>query len=662
MREPKHGLIAAGVVLFTLVGALLWISMITGPVRLLSGLLDARADLQRAERLISRGAFKEANLRTLSAGASLARARDGLSAGGPILSLARVVPAVDDALTEVPHLLEAAEHSVGALRGTLDVALNALRGPNQIVAEDPRGEGSVIRIDRVRELGDTISTVRNELRAAADALEKLNVKHLPRRLRPDIEDALSRARESDELLADAERGLAILPAFLGADGKRTYLLAMQNSAELRGTGGAILQFRLLEFDEGKPALVTTERGTAGSVYNVDRNRQRLDITLPEDAWYVNAIRDAQRFGNANWSPDWPLSAKLTVDYGRAAAENFPDVDFPDIDGVIGVDPVAMQQLMPGAGRYRTEKSGNRITAQRVVPFLLNRAYGSFPRPLFRRAVLRQVVNGFYQRLFAPARPSELVRGFGDALRTKHMQIWLADPLEEEFIRRMNWDGRVKPNKRGDYLAVVQQNVGGNKLDYFASMTNDVSIEIDGADALVSTDIEIRNGIFLPQSSWAMGNSGPLHRAMINVYVPQNAELVNAGAPASCPSPDYHSAACRRDDSPPGLVQWIGNDPPTHFEQGKKVWSTTLQIPVQRTGAVRFDYRVPGVLRTKDGRRLYRLVLQKQPKIRAEQTTVRLDLPDGARAVHAPGWERDGDVLMWDRPLTEDVVLEVSWAS
>jgi hypothetical protein len=661
VRQPKHGLIAAGAVFGTLIGALLWISMLTGPVRLLSGLLDARKDIQRAERLISRGAFRDANFRALSAAASLERARDGLSAGGPILSIARIVPAVDDALTEVPNLLEAADHSLGALRGTLHIALNALRGPDQIVAKDPSGEGSVIRVDRVRELGETVSRVRRELRAAADALRAVEVERLPRRLRPDIEDALSRAEEGDELLADAERGLAILPAFLGAEEKRTYVLAMQNSAELRGTGGAILQFRLLEIDNGRPSLVTTKRGTAGSIYNVDRNREQLDIPLPEDAWYVAAVPDAQRFGNANWSPDWPLSAELTVDYGRASAERFPDVDFPPIDGVIGVDPVAMQHLMPGAGRYRTENSGNRISAQRVVPFLLSRAYGAFPRPRSRRAVLRQVVNGFYERLFDPAHPSELVRGFGDALRTRHVQIWLADPVEQAFIRRMKWDGRVKPGKRGDYLAVVQQNVGGNKLDYFASMTNNVSIEIAGADALVSTEVEVRNGMFLPQSSWAMGNSGPLHRPMINVYVPETAELLGAGAPASCPSPDFNTAACRRNDSPPGLVQWVGDIPPTHFERGKKVWSATLQIPVQHTGSVTFDYRVPAAVHTQDGRQTYRLVLQKQPKVRAEQIRVRLALPDGASAIRAPGWTRDGDVLVWDRPLVEDVVLEVSWA-
>ena len=76
------------------------------------------------------------------------------------------------------------------------------------------------------------------------------------------------------------------------------------------------------------------------------------------------------------------------------------------------------------------------------------------------------------------------------------------------------------------------------------------------------------------------------------------------------------------------------------------------------------YDVPGVIRTVDGRSVYRLVLQHQPKAHPEEVRIRFTLPDGAAKVLAPGWEKanGGRELLWERTLNEDFVLEVSWQS
>ena len=101
-------------------------------------------------------------------------------------------------------------------------------------------------------------------------------------------------------------------------------------------------------------------------------------------------------------------------------------------------------------------------------------------------------------------------------------------------------------------------------------------------------------------------------------------------------------------------------PAEHRERGKRVWSATLEVPPQRGGALRLDYVVPRAVRAEDGRRVYRLVVQHQPKVHPETLDVRLRLPGGARAVRAPGWEGRGRELRWRGPLLNDMVLEVSW--
>lgn len=647
-RAP--GLASVAAVLAGFAGIFLWLALLSGPWRLATGLLDATEHFNQAEKKLSAQAMKAARYETLAGVAAAARARSGYEQGGPLLDVVSAIPTIDRALGQVDHLISAAELTGEAAQGTLDVAQNALRGPDKIIVKDPDDDkgGSRIRLDRIEEIAETIHNVREAIKGVGKELRSVEPLDLPKRVRPRIADGIAKADETDALLADAEAGFSILPAFLGADGPRTYVFGMQNSAEQRGPGGALLQYALLTIEDGKPELIDS----ASTIYEIDKNRQTLDIPLPEDAWYVAAIEDAQRFGNANWSPDWPLSAQVTTDYARASKATFPDPD-----GVIAVDPVLMKKLMEGTGRFQTDRYDIYMTEERVIHFLLYKAYATYPIPKVRRNHLRDVVDSFYANMLKPKHPTGLMEGFGSALAGKHMQVWLKDPKEQAFIERMNWDGAIEQDVKGDYLYVVEQNVGGNKLDYFTDHTNTIEVGFDGNDAAVTTSVTIDNRVFLPQPLYPMGDSGKevdsngFHRPMMNVYVPENAELRLATVEGT------------RLDTPPGAATWPAPDQPAqHMERSKKVWSATLEIPPQESGTFTLGYVVPDAVRERQGRKVYRLTVQRQPRVHPERLTIGITLPRGVTDVRAKGWKQQGDRLVWDRPLTKDVVLEVSWRS
>ena len=228
-----------------------------------------------------------------------------------------------------------------------------------------------------------------------------------------------------------------------------------------------------------------------------------------------------------------------------------------------------------------------------------------------------------------------------------MQIWLRDRREQRYVERMNWDGGIEPSREGDYLYVVEQNVGGNKLNYVERQLHEMDVRFEGESAIVSTSVEVSNDVVLPQPGYWLGDSEGLHLPMVNLYVPGRAQLVDARVSGTLlPRP------------PPAL--WTGALPPEHREKGKKVWSATLEVPPRRSGKVRFDYRVPRALSERAGRQVYRLSVQHQPKVRAEELRVNLTLPPGATGVRAKGWERRGALLVWRGTVEEDMVLRVSW--
>jgi hypothetical protein len=540
------------------------------------------------------------------------------------------------------------ELSAEAAVGTLSVADDVLQGG--VIRRDPDDDdSSFIDMARLEKAAETISGVGRAARAVVEELTTVDLDNLPARVHGRMARAIEDASEAVTRIDDVEDGLGILPGVLGADGPRTYVLGFQNPAEQRGTGGAILQFKLLRMDDGRLTLEDIRGGeAAGTVYNIDRERRTYDISLPDDAWIVEGIEDAQRFGNANWSPDWPLSARLMIRYAQRSAQEIKGLELPRLDGFIVVDPLAVQEMMSGVGRFKTARSGDLITPNNVVDFVLYKAYGKYPFPRRRRTVLAQIVDGFFRKALGSPQPAKLARGLGKALSAKNVQIWTRDPEVQAYVEHMNWDGGIERARRSDYLFVVEQNVGGNKLDYFDTHSNHVNVAIRGRDAFLSTKMGVRNGVFGPQPSWILGDAGPMHLPMMNLYVPRRAELLSwkvDGERVDHPAP----------------AAWSLDRPSEHLESGKKVWSATLQIPPTRAAAITFDYRVPEVVHKRGNRYVYRLVVQSQRKPRPENLTIRLAPPDGATDVSARGWKQDGEALVWDRPLEGDMTLVVSWS-
>ena len=142
----------------------------------------------------------------------------------------------------------------------------------------------------------------------------------------------------------------------------------------------------------------------------------------------------------------------------------------------------------------------------------------------------------------------------------------------------------------------------------------------------------------------------MHRPMINVYVQQDAGLLDAEVEGE-----------RLDLAADGIAAWPAeNRPAEHLELTKKVWSAVLQIPPQEKGLLRLRYVNPTAVKERDGRFNYHLVVQHQPKVFPEILELDIRLPDGARDVKAPGFEQRDGRLTLEKPLNRDLILEVSW--
>src|SRR5262249_11357567 len=124
--------------------------------------------------------------------------------------------------------------------------------------------------------------------------------------------------------------------FFGADGPRTYFLAMQNNADQRATGGDVLAYGFVRVDDGHLSLLS-----GGGITEIDDPNGFRNVDLPADLrWYLGHVtpRPRRRIANVNLTPNFPVVAQGWSALIKAATGR-------QIDGAFAIDPMAIAQLL-----------------------------------------------------------------------------------------------------------------------------------------------------------------------------------------------------------------------------------------------------------------------------------------------------------------------------
>ena len=287
--------------------------------------------------------------------------------------------------------------------------------------------------------------------------------------------------EFDEKLVTLQTGLRQGAAGARAtatllEGPRRYLLFAANNSEMRAGSGMFLSVGELETDGDRLRLndmrsVTSVDVPSGSVPLEGDVRDRWGWLAPNEEWrnlMLSPRFDAQA----------PLAAKMWEATGR-----------PPVDGVLVLDPFALQGLLLATGPV--EVDGRRVSADSVVQELLHDQYLRFTADEReeRREQLGRIARATFELLDA-GRWSipDLARGLLPAVRGRHLLAWSAHPREQEAWATAGVDGSLGPES----LLVAVLNRGGNKLDQFLQVSSDLDVAYSGADTVVTVRLTLAN--------------------------------------------------------------------------------------------------------------------------------------------------------------------------
>ncbi|WP_395728579.1 DUF4012 domain-containing protein [Nakamurella sp.] len=265
-----------------------------------------------------------------------------------------------------------------------------------------------------------------------------------------------------DLTEPTARVARMLPAALGADGPRSYLVVFQNLAEPRATGGIFGSYALVTADHGKVSMV--DQGPA---------RDLRYFTPP-----VSGLSDDQRrlFGpelvtfpaDVNLTPDFPTAAQLFVEMYQARGGG-------PVDGVLAVDPVALAYLMKGSPALNVE--GVSVDADNVVATLLSTAYQQFddasqePRDRFLAAA---TAAAFGQVMSGAADPESVVAGLRQAGTERRLLYYSTHSDEQADLAATGLSGALDGSTEESSIGVFLNDAVGSKLGYYLTGRADVS--------------------------------------------------------------------------------------------------------------------------------------------------------------------------------------------
>ena len=497
---------------------------------------------------------------------------------------------------------------------------------------DPGGirlEAGVVPLDRLRALDPPL---RRSLAALAAAERRLEAATSPWVVPPVHGRLAGAVRQVRGARGDTTNVLAmvrVLPGMLGAHGPRRYFLAIQTPSEARATGGLIGNFGEVTADGGRLQLVRVGRSadlnSAGDV-------SRRHLAGPADYLRRYAgFHPETEWRNVNLSPHFPSVAEVIGDL-------YPQSGGQPIDGVISVDPLGLAALLEVVGPVPVAGLDQPLTARNAGEILLFRQYLSFQADNEQRVeFLGDAATAIWARMTAGRLPgpSTLGAALGPALDAKHFLFSSRHPEEQRLFERLGVDGGL-PSVRGDSLAVVTQNAGGNKIDWFLKRSVRYDVRVDPSTRALAATLDLR-----------LANEAPatglppivIHSSRPDVPPGENRIYLSVFTPWSL-------AAATVDGRP--LLMESGR------ERGRRVYSAFVTVPPGGTIAVSLQLsgRLPA--------RRYSLDVFSQTTVHPDDFAVDVNLPSGWNVSRLDGLQqRDGRRATRSGPLTGDLTIQLA---
>jgi hypothetical protein len=413
------------------------------------------------------------------------------------------VAQIRSALTEARQLLTRAERDTEALpvrlaagvpvlgrsfaaeRAVVDTSSAAVDGLGLVIdeADGLRAADGRVDVGRVGALATRLLDVSGRAQRALRDLRRTPTALTPSRVSRGVERAERSLSPVVTGLARGALGAQVAAGVLGGSGPRQVLVALENNAELRGTGGYVSTFSTGVFDDGRLGLAPFR-----DVADVrDEPEAARPVPAPRDFVedYGSFLAHTTHWRNWTMSADVPDSAAV----GAAAAGKLLGTT-PDL--VVLMDVPALAAVVKLHGQDVVLQDGTRLSGDELVQALLVEEYARGGDQQFaRRAALRDAATRTVRTLLQDPPSLETVRTLGRLADGRHLAVWSARPDEQAGLVELGYAGDVDPGRHDLALASLN-NLNGAKLDYYVDRTFELDVTVGAENSRVTQRLTLAN--------------------------------------------------------------------------------------------------------------------------------------------------------------------------
>lgn len=469
------------------------------------------------------------------------------------------------------------------------------------------------------DLRDKLELGINKFREAKALIRNVDVLDLPKENQTTFKEVLDALPTIEQGLNDLFTLNSTLLKILGEKQWQRYLVIFANNNELRGSGGFMGSFALVDIDRGQ---IKKMEIPGGGTYDL-QGALLPKVISPAP---LHLINPRWEFQDANWWPDFPMTAKKIQWFYQNAGG-------PSTEGVILMTATLMERLLDIVGPiampdYNRTIDSKNFTAetQKIVELEYNKEEN---RP---KQFIADLAPKLLERLFT-LQGDDLKKLLGvlqQGLNEKHLLFYFNEPQIENIILSLDWGGKLKETD-GDFLSVVHTNLAGGKTD-------EVITEKIFHEAEVLADGSIINTVRLVRSHQGIAGenifTGVQNNSYVRFYVPVESTLLEASG-FTKPAEKYFSspgAELKPDLDLISLETERSTDERTNMdiykESGKTVFGNWLSLKPGETKEAVIKYRLPFKLASEGQNTFYySLLAQKQSGSKNSDLFSRLKLND-----------------------------------
>lgn len=293
------------------------------------------------------------------------------------------------------------------------------------------------------------------------------------------------------------------------DQVHVFLVLLQNSDELRPGGGFLGQY----------AIIKIKNGEVISTFVEDANLldQRIVADVPTPYPFVRKMQLKKwKFRDSNFSPDFPTNAEKAQYFYRLAG------GYEKFDSVIAVNSLTFNNILALTGPIQIPGDPNVYTSQDGAYKLEDRVERVYlgedvPAELKqnRKLIMKRIAAEIMRRVATISNVPKLAEFAQKELRNKDIMLYFKDPTLQSLVESVYWGGGIAKNWTGDYLMLLDANMGALKTDFYIKRSLDYTVDFTQEKPTATLVYTYKNTA--THGDWRTSD----YHTYLRAYVPKN---------------------------------------------------------------------------------------------------------------------------------------------